>query len=797
MSKLIGTNPNQVPSNADLGTAAFMDSKDFLSSRGNALSKINASIGSSPYRMFIYDTANDSDGGAWRKRTKHTSWYNERLNTQIRGSRREFPAIAVFILETTKVTIHDGDDPDMPMWMVWESDSVLTWASSNSPTKMSGDALNAKFLWGTDNRGGGIADFAKDEIEMFHGPSSSYRPRNPRIGQRSYPSFQSPGPYLVGHPSVNDVAMTVLPNALIDSVSKLPIPTMGIAHANGVTIIRDDKFVIEKAGGSQITITNLGEYFASKSGGDELSIMPWLDMDTAINYTKGAFRYNGNKSTGYHPYLYGNGGKLIGSSIGQIAQTTGVTGFTRWDINNITNHRDALQCNIKTGSTTGWMHGDCRLSIMGDITDTGLMRGDNLVSNGDFTGNLSYWTLFNCTATNTNNKLNLTSTASSGHAFTTVQMVAGQNYIISGDVTYGSTFGAGFQVYNGTTTSTPLALSRTGNGSGHYAARYTATVTGPHDIRLYHSVSSGTGHTITYDNIVVARGIFDKSTYQSGAGGVAGARIKGAVKKQKVAPGADLVSYTIADSTSNLQIPENGIHQFGTDDWSFTGWVKSRSTTNYSDIISRGNTGSVGWPSSKTGSWFLQLSGAGAGGNPSRSLNLYYKVPSTLAAAGWTSIGLPYDEWAHVVVKRTKAEIRIYINGELGTVAEIQTDHTFSVSSPDHDDTVKIGWQGSSYNYPSVDEEFALFRLSHSAPTDEQILKSYHDEKSLFEDNAKAGVYGGTDSVTDASFDKSTGLWHTGTSHGRSDFKGLRRINNTTTNASKVAAEGGLVIDSN
>ena len=99
--------------------------------------------------------------------------------------------------------------------------------------------------------------------------------------------------------------------------------------------------------------------------------------------------------------------------------------------------------------------------------------------------------------------------------------------------------------------------------------------------------------------------------------------------------------------------------------------------------------------------------------------------------------------------------------------------------------------------YGSVDEEFALFRLSHSVPTDEQILKSYHDEKSLFEDNAKAGVYGGVDSVTDASFDKSTGIWHAGTSHGRSDFKGLRRINNTTTSASKVAAAGGLVIDSN
>ena len=795
MTKLIGTNPNQVPSNADLGTAAFADKEDFLSTRGNALAKITASIGNTPHKTFVYDTKNDSDGGAWRKRTSHTSWYNEKLNTKIRGSRREFPAVVVVIIETTKVTFYDADDSTLPMWMVWEQSGVLTWASGTTTTTISGHLLNAKFLWGTDNRGGGIADFAKDEIELFHGPTASYTLRNPRIGRRYTSSFEASGPYLVGHPSVNDVTMTVLPNALVDPVSKLPIPTMGIAHANGISIIYDDKTIIEKSGSNYYTIDNLGEYFISKSTGDDLSVVPWLDMDTTINYTKGAYKYNGNKSTGYHPYLYGNGGKLIGSNMGQFAQLSGVTGFTRWDINNITNHRDALQCNIKSESTTGWMHGDCRLSVMGDIADTGLMRGDNLLSNPDFTGNLNYWTLVNCTATNTGNALNLTSTASSGHAFTTVEMVAGHDYIISGTVTYGSTFGAGFQVYNGTTTTTPLALSRTGNGSGHYAARYTATVTGSHDIRLYHSVSSGTGHTITYDSISVARGIFDKSTYQSGAGGVAGARVVGAVKKQKVAPGADLVSYTIADATSRLEIPENGIHQFGTDVWSFTGWVKSRSTTNYSDIIARGNVGSVGWPSSKTGSWFLQLKGAASSPVPARSINLYYKTASTLVGSGWSSIGLPYDEWAHVVVKRTKAEIRIYINGEVGLAAEIQATHDFSISGADHEDTVKIGWQGSSYNFPSVDEEFALFRLSHSAPTDEQILKSYHDEKSLFEPNAKAGVYGTVDSVTQADYDSSTGVWHVGTTDGRSDFKGLKRINNTTKAVGKIAAEGGLIVD--
>jgi hypothetical protein len=31
--------------------------------------------------VFVYDTSLDSDGGVWRKRCQHTSWYNEPLNT--------------------------------------------------------------------------------------------------------------------------------------------------------------------------------------------------------------------------------------------------------------------------------------------------------------------------------------------------------------------------------------------------------------------------------------------------------------------------------------------------------------------------------------------------------------------------------------------------------------------------------------------------------------------------------------------------------------------------------------------
>ena len=57
----------------------------------------------------------------------------------------------------------------------------------------------------------------------------------------------------------------------------------------------------------------------------------------------------------------------------------------------------------------------------------------------------------------------------------------------------------------------------------------------------------------------------------------------------------------------------------------------------------------------------------------------------------------------------------------------------------------------------------------------------YEDEKVLFQENAKATLYGSSDAVTALAYDEDTELLHVGTSAGRSDFQGLRRINNTTT----------------
>ena len=69
-----------------------------VTSKSLDLDAIDKDITDTAVDVFVYDTRKDSDGGAWRKRTQNTSWYNETLGTSTRGSRKEFPAVAVLVL---------------------------------------------------------------------------------------------------------------------------------------------------------------------------------------------------------------------------------------------------------------------------------------------------------------------------------------------------------------------------------------------------------------------------------------------------------------------------------------------------------------------------------------------------------------------------------------------------------------------------------------------------------------------------------------------------------------------------
>ena len=108
---------------------------------------------------------------------------------------------------------------------------------------------------------------------------------------------------------------------------------------------------------------------------------------------------------------------------------------------------------------------------------------------------------------------------------------------------------------------------------------------------------------------------------------------------------------------------------------------------------------------------------------------------------------------------------------------------------------VEIG-DSDNMGSPDAGIELALIRISASAPSEEQIKKMYNDEKCLFHENAKCTLYGTSSEVKALAYDDSNDVLHVGTSAGRSDFRGLKRINNTTTAVTTaISASDGLVAE--
>ena len=131
------------------------------------------------------------------------------------------------------------------------------------------------------------------------------------------------------------------------------------------------------------------------------------------------------------------------------------------------------------------------------------------------------------------------------------------------------------------------------------------------------------------------------------------------------------------------------------------------------------------------------------------------------------------------------------------------TTQTCSANSHDSGTTAdlvigaeEVSASPGTYQNPADLCSLALVRYSLSAPSSEQVKKIYEDEKHLFQENAKATLYGSSDTVTALAHDDDTDLLHVGTSSGRSDFLGLRRINNTTTAVTTaITAQNEFIIE--
>jgi trimeric autotransporter adhesin len=797
-SLTLGTLPNQVPTNGDLGELAFMNRAHVEILGGNAavdsgiLNSINRQISATAVKIFVYDTRKDSDGGAWRRRTYNTSWYNETLNTTVRGSRRDFPAVAVIVVTSTTVTIYDGDDPTLPMWMVFPSTGSVSWGTVGTSTLNAVVALNGIVIVSSGiNSGGGIQlyNFPKDDIALAYNTTLySLVDRKISTGRLAKTNIVGVGEYTLLNYQVYDVAMTVLPGAPIDAATGLPIPTIAVGSVGGVTIIHNTGQSVNITHAWNLTAflkfspdNQLVLHIGNASGQGLICKMPIPYYSTSIS-SGGAFLLGGGNI--YSTAVPNLGGDLGGLSNVVVESSTVIASMTKnaglgtlvRHLQNPADNTKSAVAYINSVYNSGWMVGDIQGSWCSDSTSE-IITDYNYVSNPTMSSGISGYTAYNgsnTSATYSGGNLVFTALVSgqlNGGTYTVSGLTVGKQYYIQAD-------------YSTSQTNSDLRLQISGiglrNGSGQFAnASGSRTVSDTfvasstsHTMEFLDYYSGSSGRSFTVNNVFLKLADSDRSVKKTGSG------VFGAVTKTQVAANSSLVGYfgnTYFSSTNYLKVPY--VAGPGTGDFSICLWVNPSTNASYEHYFTLGG-GQGGSSGFTLKAWYS-----------SGNITPYFYYSGGDMGSYSASVTYPPNTWTHIVAGRKNGYMCIYINGIRKLVSSSSNSINFT------DTSATLGWDASTPG-EGMYGGLSLVRYSLTFPSEDIITKMYNEEKYLFQDNAKAVLYGSDNTVVDLAYDEDTQLLHAGTSAGRSVFRGLRRVDNTAVAVSySISASNGMVAE--
>jgi len=820
MPNLVGIGNSQVPTNAMLGGLAYQNSNNVSIEKGELgnISEIRAKLNITPidynhYGIFVYDTKQDSDGGAWRHRTSHTSWYNE-APSEYRGHRKEFPSIAVIVSDTDEVSIYDGDDPNLSLWMTFKAFSGGGGMAPNYVLQYSGSAYRVAMLNGIlvigqgsggDNWGNPIVNFISEEIVRADPNTTeggrwagNIASRNGYNGTSAEGYSDRGSGFIIPNSQIRGVAMRVMSDAITDKKTGLPIPTIALCHNGGVSVItaKDENRTVynvtASAGSSYnisvfIDITETGCIIFEQDGTNGRSIfhIPIPTGNRTSNTNDGSITdkvilkaYNNSTSASYprfnEPWTTNQGimkGVAMRGNNQALLSYAGRLTLLEPNFYNPENGRTAY---ITKDFNTGWMYGGNRRVLMCDTDDTN-MTATNLITNGDFTSNTNNWSIGNgnwATLSVASGRLRITNQNNqNGFAYQDITVVAGQTYILMADC------------YKGT--NSRLSLQVTSVGGSAEASRNPITSDGKYMLQFTPDTNTarisvgqglpGNGLYTEVDNVSVRLASHDRSTQAQGM------EVIGTLNRTKIYPGSDLVYY---DNFANGYLfqpysPNNGFPdlQFGTGEYYMSVWAYGGSDNQTMMVLERDDVDAHG-------AILLYLqSGKYAFYSRSNGTSSWSSITGTAERGDW---------WSHVMVVRRSNSIEGWVNGHYQGNVTLSGGGNTNGGSQVRDLVIgRRNGHGQIFT-----GRLALAKIGSGAPVAADIKKMYDDERRLFAPNAKCTLYGTSDVVESMAYDKSTDILHAITNQGRSDFVGLNRINNTTTNSDRaISAAGGLVAE--
>lgn len=757
--------------------------------------------------VFRYNTRNDTDKGAWRKRCQHTAWYNQTLsgnylgdaaneaaaraisgattgsyyhNTTdgkfyklsagagqtetFRGNRAEHPAEVLITVETNRAVIWDLTQAGCPMWAVLVQTGI--WVAGRTATSVA--ARNGRVVIGTST--GVIVWRLIADLPTFVVTSGTYWK-----GSRDF-NVSAGTPKISATAIVNDavncVAITVLPTAPVDVATGLPAPTIDVFTSGGLSRIKDDGTVVNSTNSGGPTTyypingaTKSDRTAMSLAGTNNVQIGPGIATTGSGNPQPGFTAYTASSTPAILPSVTAPARVAAHKSYGEwsLGSSIGLNKLRE----NPASVAAGMIAYVSKDYNSGWQVGAIKGAWLADtVAET--LTGTELVTNGTFATDTTGWTGSNATLSVVSAAMRLTAVASAAMSATqAITCVVGKSYVAALDVTAEASTGTMALAIGTTSGGTETGTAVLASGTGKLMVNFVATAT-THYISAYGSAATLIGETFDVDNISCRLADVDRSVKAKGL------QAFGSLTKAAVASGAALMKYSGFSDANHLLQPYNSDLDVGTGDFSIVGWIYKGATEFVSVpqqvVMSRGIVGGGGG----AGETWAYERGSGAG---------FMRFSITGIASFDSSDLLGLSSWNLVSIKRQSGVIYHSINGRPFTSAGANATSLSSTSA-----VVKIGMRVLIGGGNPSPDGLALVRFSGTVPSDNQIKHIYETEKALFEAGAQCCLAGTSNAVTALAYDEETDLLHVGTSYGRSAFKGLVRVASEATPVGAIVA---------
>jgi hypothetical protein len=663
-------------------------------------------------RAFVYDTRLDSDGGAWRARTHDTLAFTSPSGPS-RGTRRDFPAIAILIARSpaNSFQVYDAEQ-------LTEQKAPALWVSTFMHVA-EGDinavvALNGIICVGM-NGGLAVADIPGD-VRYFY--------RSGRFD--TYPGVGSNVPVnasrLSGDPSIaiggyniKDVAMRVLAGAAT-GLNGLPTPHILIATTNGLSLIDDE--------GNVANVTRTGGYVAVSFASD--SEIKAVTPEGAVDYMP--------LPTSTHD---ASSFKTLSTSA-LISQTVGVSGEAEATTRGLVIRRPSAEeplavamARISHNFNSGWMLNSVVRALFCDNTAGGVSGATPLADDCTST---TGWTLGAGWTHDTGEFDHASGTAALDRALS--GLTAGVRYRVRFLV--GNRSAGSLAVSLLTASDEAGALSVSANGE--YVVGFTAGSTT--DTLRFVPTSDFDG---SVQDVRVEVSIADRSLRGRDA------RVVGALTAVKTANYGEIAQHTGWGAGNYVDDVYSADLDF-VGDFFVAFFIRGAATD--STVIQRASAPSSGarWEVARLGSTLVFSVNDGTDG-----------------AEAIATIPI-VDAFNHFVCTKVGAEIRVWMNGVVAATADASAVGSLANASA----TVRYGARVDASKPLPSGTEIKMVRIGSGTPLSDQVRDMWEQESDTIQLEASCCLGGPGSAATAVQTDPVTGQVVVA-AKGVSTFKGLLR----------------------